>query len=47
MREGRRPLEQPKTRAYIYAFLDYMIATHGAIIFIIVKDWLKEKNIGS
>ena len=44
MREGRRPLEQPYTRALVNAILDYLLNTHGAIIELIVKDWIADKE---
>lgn len=40
----RVPMEQPQTRAYINAFLDYLQAIHGPIVEIIVKDWSHEKD---
>lgn len=44
MREGKRPLEQPFTRALINSLLDYFVNIHGAMVEIIVRDWLEEKE---
>lgn len=44
MREGKRPLEQPFTRAFINSLLDYFVNIHGAMVEIIVREWLEEKE---
>jgi hypothetical protein len=38
------PMEQPHTRALVDAILDYLLMSHGAIVEIIVKDWLEGKQ---
>jgi hypothetical protein len=40
----RIPMEQTETRALVNAFLDYLQLRHGAIVEIIVNDWVREKN---
>lgn len=40
----RIPTEQVEVRALVSAFLNYLLLRHGAIVEIIVKDWVKEKD---
>jgi hypothetical protein len=40
----RVPVEQTETRALINAVLNYLQLRHGAIVEVIVKDWVAEKD---
>jgi hypothetical protein len=38
------PMEQTETRSLVVAFLDYLRLRHGAIVEVIVRDWLFDKE---
>lgn len=44
MREGWRPMEKPKVKAFIYAALDLLVDQYGYRVVMIVGEWLVERK---